>query len=296
MTLYSRRLLAFVAVAEELHFGRAADRLRMSQPPLSQQIRQLEASVGVALFERTTRSVELTPAGQVLLDRARRLIHDAHGAVDATHRAARGELGSLSLGFTATAAFQVLPRAISAYRGRYPEVALMLHEYNSAEQVEALRRGRIDVGLLRHHGALDDPALRFERIASEPMQLAMPKGHALARFQRVPLRALDGQDFIGFDARASRYFDGLLRRLFERAGCQPRVVHLSVLPTILALVEAGVGVALVPASAADLRPGRVEHRPLSGAGVAGTALLHCAVREGDARPPVRALTAVLRGL
>jgi len=295
MPLLSRRLLAFVAVAEELHFGRAAQRLNMSQPPLSQQIRAFESEIGTALFERTTRLVRLTPAGQMLLTRVRHLMTDGERAITAARRAAAGEVGTLALGFTPTAAYQILPRALAAHRRKFPDVAFIMHELNSVEQVSALRSGRIDVALLRHHPSMGHDGLRFEPIAREPMVLALPAGHRATSRRRVPLKLLQGESLIGFDPNASSYFHGLLRTLFEAAAVQPRIVHQSILPTMLALVEAGMGVALVPASAA-LRSLTVAYRPLSGGGNLGMASLHSAVRAEPPKPQTLAFLATIRGL
>lgn len=280
MALSLHALRLFVVVAEELHFGRAAARLHMAQPPLSQQIRQLEANVGADLFARTTRSVQLTEAGRVLFDRARQLLADADAAEQAVLRAAHGETGRISLGFTSSAAYRLLPRILSAYRSAYPAVAFDFTEATSAEQWDALRSGKLDVALLRLSTLpveTDFDAFEADR---EPMLLALPLGHPLAADTAVAPAALDRLPMVGFSAVGSTYFRDLSQKIYHAAGVQPRIEQESVLPTILALVEAGLGAALVPASAAEMRSARVTYRPLQPAksrrGGTIDAVLHCA--------------------
>jgi DNA-binding transcriptional LysR family regulator len=278
MPLHSRQLLAFVAVAEELHFGRAADRLNISQPPLSQQIRRFETEVGAALFVRTTRSVQLTPAGRALLDAARQLIDQGNAALAAARHVATGEIGSLALGFTSAAAYHALPKAIAAYRERFPKVQLVLQEQNSIELWEGLLAGRLDVALLRRQSSMSDSLFRFLPAGQEPLIVAMPAGHRLSSAARIAPKDLQDEPFVGFAQRTSSYFHALIGALFAQAGVQPRIVHESVLPTMLSLVEAGVGVALIPESAAAMRPGRLVFRPLQARGA--VARLHIALRRG----------------
>lgn len=292
MPIFKRSLRALIVVAEELHFGRAARRLHISQPPLSQQIRRLEAELGFPLFSRSTRTVQLTPAGRLLVNRARELLAHGEAAVQAARRVARGELGALSVGFTSTAAYQVLPRAIAEFRQRFPEVELSLHEQNSHELWDSLQAGRIDVALLRRNADMADPEIRFDLAGSEPMVLATAADDALASRDRVPLAAVADRPFVGFSARYSSYFHALLQSMFRRAGVEPRIVQQSLMPTILALVEAGVGVALVPASAAGLRSGTVAYRAIAGRGSSIRAELHCA-RRSRCTPSAEAFGAIV---
>jgi len=280
MPLYSRQLLAFVTVAEELHFGRAAERLHISQPPLSQLIRRFEQEVGTPLFVRTTRSVRLTPAGQALFDAASQLIDQGNAMLIAARQVASGESGTLALGFTSTATYHVLPRAIAAYRERYPEVQLLLQEQkNSIELWQELLAGRLDAALLRRHASMNDGRFRFMLVGREPLVLAMPVHHRLAGVAKVGLADLRGEPFVAFAQRTSHYFHALIGALFERTGIEPRIVSESVLPTMLSLVEAGMGVALVPKSAAAVRPGRLVFRPLRERGAMTE--LHIALRRDE---------------
>jgi DNA-binding transcriptional LysR family regulator len=291
--LFSRQLLAFVAVAEELHFGRAAERLNISQPPLSQQIRQFEKDVGTTLFVRTTRSVQLTPAGRELLDAAHRLLEQGGAAIASTHRVAAGEIGMLSLGFTSAAAVQqMLPRAISAYRKRFPEMRLTLHEQNSSQLWDGLLSGRLDVALMRRQASMSDTMIRFLPVGQEPLGVAMPAGHRLAHKARIAMDDLRDEELVTFAQSTSGYFHALIGGLFTQAGIHPRIAHESVLPTMLSLVEAGVGIALIPRSAAAMRPGRLVFRPLHARGA--VARLYVALRRGTFNSAAAAFADIAR--
>jgi DNA-binding transcriptional LysR family regulator len=259
-----RHLRAFVAVAEELHFGRAARRLGVAQPPLSQLIRRLERDLGVALFTRTNRRVALTEAGAVLLPEARRIARDAEAAVDLVRRAQRGEVGRLTLGFVGSATDAVLPAILRAYRAECPEVMLDLRQLTSTEQAAALRAGALTAGLLRPpldptHAA----ALAGETLLREPLVVALPHDHRLAGRGRVALKDLAGEPWILYPReRQPATYDQILAAC-RRAGFAPRVVQEAVeMQTIAGLVAAGLGVSLVPASVAGLRPAGVVYRPL----------------------------------
>jgi len=294
MPLVSRALKAFVVVAEELHFGRAARRLHLSQPPLSQQIRQLEQEVGATLFTRTTRSVQLTPAGRLLFDRARQLLADADAAVRGAQRLARGEAGRMTLGFTHSTVYAVLPRALQVFRARYPDVELELKQLTSGLLVEGVRSGRVDLALVRLSASMADPDFDSTVVARDPMLLAMAPDHPLARLDAVPVEALDGLPFVGYSAEDSRYFHEVVEALCTRHGVRPNVVHRSFLPTLVALVEARMGAALVPAPAVSHRDGVLAARPLAGvdAGLA-QADLHGVWRRDNANPVVRSFVEVL---
>jgi DNA-binding transcriptional LysR family regulator len=296
MSFVLRSLQVFVVVAEELHFGRAAARLHMTQPPLSQQIRELEHRLGTALFVRTTRSVQLTDAGKVLLDRARRLLADSDAAVFAVRRAAAGEVGNLALGFVNSTGHELLPKVIAKYRRKFPEVNLELKELISGDLLEALLTGRIDVALVRATSSMKSPGLEFFTIMRERMLLALPAEHELARLRRVPLRRLDGVSFVGYDPVSARYFREITEDIFKAEGVRPRVVCESLLPTVLALVEANVGVAIVPASMSRMRNDRLVYSPLWGVGRNGLATLDCARRCGDINPLVDHFVRMVRSL
>lgn len=291
--LFSRQALAFMAVAEELHFGRAARRLHVSQPPLSQQIRRFEEQVGTPLLVRSTRSVRLTPAGARLLASLQAMAAQADTALTAVRQAARGEAGTLAVGFTSGAAYKVFPRALAAYRRLYPDVEVSLLHTESAGLFAALLAERIDVALMRRPAGLDDPRLSFELVDSEPLIAALPAAHALAGKRRIRLKALEGVEMVGFSPTGSAYFHALLQDLFASAGVRPRIVHESVMPTILSLVEAGAGIALVPESAAGLRSGNLAYRPLAEAGPAAISTLYLARRGDEINPAVQRFAELL---
>jgi len=279
-----RLLHTFSIVAEELHFGRAAERLHMTQSPLSQQIRQLEQMIGAELFHRTTRSVSLTPAGRILHDRARKILQDADSAVEAARRAASGTAGSVAIGFTASSIYRTLPRLVSAFRRQYPEVELRLEEMRPEPMLDALHADKLDVALLRPpEKCLADPRLAHSVIARERLVVALPAGHPLAHLDRIPVASLDGLHLIGFSPEQAPYSHELCQRIFNTAQVVPHVVQESIMPTILALVEAGMGAALVPASAQATWTGALHYRPLSDCEENTTALY--AVRRQDLRNP-----------
>lgn len=297
LTLHALRL--FVAVAQELHFGRAAVRLHMAQPPLSQQIRQLEASLGTPLFTRTTRTVQLTLAGRILLERADRLLEDVQAAEHAVRRVALGQVGTVALGFTSSAAYRVLPKILSAWRAGFPEVDTVLHEMTTDVQLAALLAGKLDVAIIRADRGVTDAAIDSFELEREPMLLAMRQDHPLMRYEAVPVRELDGLEMVGFSAKSSPYFRSLGARVLLSAGVQPTIGQESVLPTLLALVEAGVGAALVPASASEMRASQVGYRPLepirdTRAGPI-EAILHCVWRRDVDNPAALAMVHLLRG-
>jgi DNA-binding transcriptional LysR family regulator len=255
------QLRCFVTVAEELHFGRAAARLNMTQPPLSRQIQVLEHIVEAELLERTSRSVRLTPAGRSFLPEARRILKLAESASQVARRIAMGKTGSIKIGFTAATAYEFLPVLIAACRAGLPEVDLSLKEMVSGDQLEALSSGQIDAGLVR------PPIARTEfasmRVASEPLLVAAPEGHPLTAAATVSPQDLDGQPFVMYSPYESRYFHDLLVTLFTRADVLPRYVqHLSQIHSILAMVRAGLGLAIVPEAAASLNFKGVALRPL----------------------------------
>jgi DNA-binding transcriptional LysR family regulator len=255
------QLRCFVTVAEELHFGRAAARLNMTQPPLSRQIQVLEHIIDAPLLERTSRSVKLTPAGRSFLPEARRILKLAESASQVARRIALGKTGSLKIGFTAAAAYGFLPELIAACRARLPEIDFSLKEMVSGDQFEALASGQIDAGLLRP--PIARPELASRRVVAEPLLAAIPKKHPLASTETVAIRDFDDQPFVMYSPYESRYFHDLLVALFTQADILPRYVqHLSQIHSILAMVRAGLGLAIVPAAAASLKIADVKLRPL----------------------------------
>jgi DNA-binding transcriptional LysR family regulator len=259
-----RHLRYFVAVAEELHFGRAAARLHLAQPPLSRQIRQLEGELGVPLFERDKRHVRLTDAGAVFLAEARAMLAGAEQAAQAARRAARGEVGRLTVGFIGAASYSVLPGIVQAFRARYPDAELVLQELTTAEQLAALRAGTIRVGLVRPPVA--DAALAAETVLREPLVVALPAGHALATEPRVAVAALAGEPWVLFPRRLAADLYEQILALCARAGFRPRLAQEAVqMQTVVRLVGAGVGVSLVPRSVETLHSAGVAYRPLADA-------------------------------
>ncbi len=255
------QLRCFVAVAEELHFGRAAQRLNMTQPPLSRQIQLLEHDLNVALFDRNSRNVRLTLAGQAFLTDARRVLSLSVSAAQHARRIAAGKTGRLRIGFTAASAYRFLPMLITALRARLSEAELVLEEMVSGEQFEALINGQIDAGLLRP--PVTQPGITALLVDAEPLLAALPERHPLAGRTRLSLRDLDGQDFVMYAPDSSRYFHDMLVMLFTAANVRPRFVQqLGQIHSILSLVRAGLGVALVPAAAAVMRYHDVRFRPI----------------------------------
>lgn len=256
-----RQLRYFVAVAEELHFGRAAARLRMAQPPLSQQIARLERKLGTRLFERTSRRVELTEAGRVLLVDARRILAATREAVLATQRAGRGEAGAISVGFTTSAMLLGLPRIIREFRERFPGIHLDLREMSTAQQLAALRGGELDLGLVRQPPA--DELLRTEPAMSEPLVVAVAADHRLAAEETVAPADLAEEEFVLFPAEVAPGLHAQVLAICLEAGFAPRVVQESrEIYTTVNLVGAGLGVTITPASIQKMGWRGVVFRPL----------------------------------
>jgi DNA-binding transcriptional LysR family regulator len=255
------QLRCFVAVAEELHFGRAAARLNMTQSPLSRQIQILERIIDAPLLERTSRSVRLTPAGRNFLPDAKRLLRLAAGAASDAKRIAQGKSGALRIGFTAGSAYAFLPSLVTAIIERLPDIDLSLREMISVDQFEALASGQIDLGLLRPPVAR--PEFEAVHVASETLMAAIPAHHPLAAKDRLDLADLDGQPFIMYAPYEARYFHDLVADAFAAARVSPRIVqHLSQIHTVLSLVRTGLGLALVPRSANCLHVDGVVLRDL----------------------------------
>jgi DNA-binding transcriptional LysR family regulator len=255
-----RHLRYFVAVAEELHFGRAAARVHVAQPSLSRQIRDLEDEMGLRLFERDRRRVALTAAGGVFLDEVKRLLEQLERAVDAARRTARGERGTLRIAYVPAVAYTGLPEIVRAFRQRLPDVEVRLQETNPARQVQALLAGRVDVGFAR--GPIHEPALAVETVMEEPLVAAFPTGHPLSRRKMLKLAMLAGEPFVlQARSRGPGSHDQILA-ICRAAGFSPRVVQEGSQTDALSLVAAGVGVAIVPTSLRVIRRAGVVYRPL----------------------------------
>lgn len=258
-----RQLRYFVAVAETLHFARAAEQLHVSQPPVTRQIRQLEDELGVSLFERSTQKVALTEAGRVFLPEARAVLAQAERAMRAARAVARGEEQRLEVGYLVTLDHGPVAQIIAAFRAAHPTVAIGLTHLTSLEQIAALRDGRIDVGFVRlpvaHRG------LECRAVGRDPFVVVLPQGHRLARKRRVDLAALRDDPFVMIEARMHPTFHAITLDVCRTAGFSPRVVHESErLQNLVVMVASGLGVALVPRSVAAFRSPGAVFKPLIG--------------------------------
>ncbi|MDB5777315.1 MAG: LysR family transcriptional regulator [Herbaspirillum sp.] len=295
MPLELRQLRYFVAVAEEKHFGHAAIRLHMTQPPLSQTIQALEQMLGTPLFVRTKRSVALTPAGMALLPEAQRILQQAAALPDLAQRAASGGSGLLSLSFISTADYSILPPLLHRFRARYPQVRIDLREATTDIQLEDLILDKIDAGLLLP--PLSDKTravLDYLPVLSEPLLAAVPKGSAVLTTKGpLTLKALAELPLIIFPRRISPAFHDTILGCFRDAGATPHIGQEAIqMQTIVGLVSAGMGMALVPQSVSNLKRPGVEYRPLRDAApLIETGL---AWRRDNASPVLRALLAMLR--
>jgi DNA-binding transcriptional LysR family regulator len=259
-----RQLRYFLAVAEELHFTRAATKLRVAQPALSHQIRQLESEIGVTLFERTNRRVRLTSAGLAFQIRARVVIEQASRAVGDAVRASSGLAGSISIGFVSSAAFGVLPGLLRRFHQSSSSAEVELRELEPSEQLVALREGRLDLGMM--HALLDDPDFETMPLSREKLIVALPKGHPEAVHRNVQLRKLAAETFIMPRRHATAGFHEVVMAACQRAGFSPaKIQGTRLLLTAVSLVGGRLGVALVPESFRNvLRIRGVVYRPLSG--------------------------------
>jgi len=259
-----RHLRYFLAVTETLHFSRAARRLGMAQPPLSQQIKRLEQLLGHALFERTTRGVKLTPAGQLLARRARSTMEKVDEDLAQVRRLGRGEEGTLTVGFSGSVMFTELPAAIQSFRHRYPKVELRLRELVTSAQIAALLNGQIDLAFLRD----GDPTegIRITTLLKEKYVAVLPEAHALARRRTLSVKALEGEPFVMFARRMGPLAYDRTIACCERGGFRPNIVQDA--PqwlTLVRLVSAGLGVTLAPACVARVAVPGVVYREVNAA-------------------------------
>ncbi|MER7559825.1 LysR family transcriptional regulator [Nocardioides sp. NPDC126508] len=292
-----RHLRYFVAVAEERHFGRAAQRLHMAQPPLSQQIRQLEAELGLTLLTRTTRRVDLTPAGAAYLERAREIL----GAVDAAaHEAASiasGRRGRLLIGCVGSATYSLLPELARTLRAELPEVEFGFRgEMLSPDQAEALADGTLDLGLLRPlpTGSSGAHGLAITHLRQEDLLVALPKGHRFATRRRVRVTDLDGEGLVIHAGGGRSAMNAMIQHLFDEAGISTHIAHeVAETSTLVTFVAAGLGVAIVPEPTAALAVPNVVYVPLTG--TPGVELV-AATRASDESPLLTRALSILAGL
>jgi DNA-binding transcriptional LysR family regulator len=284
-----RHLRYFIAVAEELHFGRAAERLHIAQPPLSQQIRQLEEELGFQLFHRTKRSVQLTEAGQAFLKEARRVLKQLEQAVQVGQLTNRGEMGQLVLGFVSSAAYNVLPTILRHFRALAPAVKLTLRELTTDQQLNRLRAGRIDIGLLRP--PVEEEGLAQLILLQEPLMVALPELHPLAEQAQISLKAIANEPFILFPRHLAPGLYDQIISLCQTAHFSPNVAKEAVqMQTIVSLVAAEMGIAIVPASLQNLQRTGVVYRPMQEQ--TPKAAIALVWRHQDASPTVQRFLAI----
>ncbi|MDB5970008.1 MAG: hypothetical protein JWQ90_2458 [Hydrocarboniphaga sp.] len=259
-----RQLKYFIAVAEERSFSRAAQRLHVSQPPLSTQLKALEDELGVRLLDRSNRGVTLTAAGQVFFDEMRAVLARFERGKEMARNAGRGDVGTLSVGFVSIADYSILPPALKEFRSLYPGMAVQLHELTTDAQVREIRAARLDLGI--GLGPLDTPDLLFEPVATEGLVLAAPTGHHLTKGGKaVDLRALSNESFIIPPRELAPGLFDLIIGKCRAAGFTPRITQQArQMQTVISLVASGMGFALVPASLQNLRRRGVQYRPLRG--------------------------------
>lgn len=259
-----RQLRYFISVAEELHFRRAAERLHIAQPAVSKQVLNLEKELGVQLLYRNKQRVRLTDAGRAFLEEAKRVLEHTQRAIDAASSAAKGEIGQLTVGFVSPATLSVLPRIIKAFQEHYPGVELDLHKLATAEQIEALHDGRIQVGFAREPAFYEDDTLDSKTVLREPLVLALPEAHPLSAEPQISLSRLANEPFVMFPRL---YEPGLYEKYmqaFRNAGFTPKKVgkgspHIQ---AILGFVAEGFGLMLMPASLQKLGRSGVVFRKL----------------------------------
>jgi DNA-binding transcriptional LysR family regulator len=275
-----RHLRYFLAVAETLHFSQAAERLGMAQPPLSQQIKRLEELVGHRLFDRTTRGVRLTPAGAVLVERARGTLEKLGQDLDQVRRVGRGEEGTLTVGFSGSVMFTELPAAIESFRRRFPGVELRLRELATAAQIAALADGMLDLAFLRDGDPT--PGLEIHPLFEERYVAVLPRTHALASRKVLRLEELREERFIFFARPLGPLAFDRTVRCCQEHGFYPNIVQdAPQWPTLVRLVAAGLGVSLAPACVANVTiPGAV-YRELKSSGTTTVDLGMKAGRESS---------------
>ena len=292
-----QQLKCFVVLAEQLHFGRAAACLHISQPPLSLKIRALEKKLGLQLFKRSSRHVELTHSGELLLHEARRLLRDGEQFVKLAASLEVGEAGTLSIGYNAVMSYRLMPNLVSAFGKRFPRVKLALHEMVSAEQIDALREHRLDVGLLRPPlptGFCTMP------LGDEDILVFLPANHPLAVQDVIGIESLASEPMVMFSKFEAAYLHHLVVDICADAGFLPIVAQETRhIHAIVALVGTGRGVALLPTSATYIQMNGVEVRPLRTDGLIGgarKAQFVLAVTENCTNPVTRHFMQVARNV
>jgi len=280
-----RHLRYFIAVAEELHFTRAAERLHIGQPPLSHAIQALETDIGAQLFERTKRWVRLTEAGKLFLTDARRILALSDQASETARRAQRGEAGELRIGFTFSTPFTPLfASVINRYRAQFPTVSLTLHEMATLHQLEGIARRTLDLGFIRPPESSVPDSLALTTLREDPLLAVLPVAHPLAAQASLAVAQLAGQSFVMYPHNAGTGIHPQIIRLCRAAGFMPRIVQeAGEASTIIGLVAAGCGISVLPASFDRIRMDGVCYRPILDR-AATTALL--LARRADEHAPL----------
>ncbi len=270
----------FVVLAEELHFGRAAERLHRSQPPLSRQIRLLEEELGVDLFTRNAQRVSLTDAGRAFLHEIRPVLRRVGQAAEAARRAAAGETGHLAVSATGSAIFGILPRVLRAFRARYPSVAVELHQAPKGAQIQAVKERRVAIAFVR--SLTEDEELAHDLVLEEPLLVALGRENPLAARAAIRLADLAGQGFILYRGQSSPSIADQIIHHCQQAGFSPRVAQeADDMQSAAALAALDIGVTLVAASLSQMQLRDLVYRPLAGEGTLPTTRLYAAYRRDD---------------
>lgn len=285
-----RQLECFIAVAEELHFRRAAERLRLAQPGLTRQIQALERQLGVRLLERSQRRVQLTAAGAALLEEGRRAVEQLRQAVEIARRTGRGELGRLTIASIGSAIHDVLPELLREFGARHPAVEVTLREMSTPMQAEAIRRGEVDLGFLRLPA--DTSGLVERTVRVESMAVMVPREHPLARLERIPLTALGEEPMIVFPAAPRPSWADIVIDACRQAGFEPRIVQQAIeSAAVVSFVAAGIGIAVVPEGLRVLVRPEVAYRMVMPP--APTTRLALVRRPGEVAPAARGFLEIL---
>ncbi|MDB5754503.1 MAG: LysR family transcriptional regulator [Massilia sp.] len=288
-----RHLRYFIAVAEELHFTRAAERLHIGQPPLSHAIQVLEADVGARLLDRSKRWVRLTEAGKLFLADARRILALAEQAAETARRAERGEAGELRIGFTySTPLTPLFAEVINRYRQQFPLVTLTLHEMATMRQLDAIGQRGLDLGFIRPPELAIAPAIGLTPLREDPLVVVLPVGHRLAAKEAIAIRELAELPFVMYPPDAGTGIYPQIHRLCRAAGFVPRIAQTAgEASTIIGLVAAGSGITLLPSSFDRIRMDGVCYRPISDR--EATTMLLLAQRAGEHAPLIDAFVALV---
>lgn len=281
-----KHLRAFIALAEDLHFGRAALRLGIAQPQLSTLIQSLEAVLGVVLFDRTRRHVALTDAGRIFLPEVRATLAQAERARRMAVRAARGEIGKLDIGFTGSAPFNgAMPSIISRFRHRWPDIQMSLREMSTSDQFQALRAETLDIGFARPGEPAETEGVSLCTVLEEPLFAVLPGDHPRAGSSLLSVAALAGEPFILHPRHIGTGLHDKVMSLCAQAGYRPQVVlEAHQMSTIVSLAAAGLGVSIVPEAMRRIHVEGASFVPLEEA--EATMVLSVAVRTGDPRPAI----------